>query len=160
MCATACPVLINTGDLTKRLRGERHGRLAQKGWKAAAKHWSGVTGALDLALDTAKAVPPRLPEAAARAARAVAGPEAVPRWTRDLPKGGKRRRPDPVRNADAVYVPSCLNTLFAPADGGPGVMSALHPPGRARGRPAARPGGDRRPVLRHSLVVQGLHRRP
>ncbi|MEU7748269.1 FAD-binding and (Fe-S)-binding domain-containing protein [Nonomuraea sp. NPDC049158] len=125
MCATACPVLINTGDLTKRLRGERHGRLAQQGWKAAAKHWSGVTGALDLALDTAKAVPPRLPEAAGRAARAVAGPEAVPRWTRDLPRGGKRRRPDPVENADAVYIPSCLNTLFAPADGGPGVMDAF-----------------------------------
>jgi D-lactate dehydrogenase len=125
MCATACPVLINTGDLTKRLRGERHGRLAQKGWKAAAKHWTGVTGALDLALDTAKAVPPHLPEAASRAARAVAGPEAVPRWTRDLPRGGKRRRSDPVENADAVYVPSCLNTLFAPADGGPGVMEAF-----------------------------------
>ncbi|MFG1965440.1 FAD-binding and (Fe-S)-binding domain-containing protein [Nonomuraea sp. NPDC049028] len=125
MCATACPVLINTGDLTKRLRGERHGRLAQKGWKAAAKHWSGVTGALDLALDTAKAVPPLLPEAASRAARSVTGSEAVPGWTRDLPRGGKRRRPDPVENADAVYVPSCLNTLFAPADGGPGVMDAF-----------------------------------
>jgi D-lactate dehydrogenase len=125
MCATACPVLINTGDLTKRLRAERHGRLAQKGAKTAAEHWSGVTRALAVALDTAKAAPPRLPEAASRAARAVTGPEAVPQWTRDLPKGGKRRRPDPVRNADAVYVPSCLNTLFAPADGGPGVMDAF-----------------------------------
>lgn len=125
MCATACPVLINTGDLTKRLRAERHGRLAQKGAKTAAEHWTGVTRALDLALDMAKAVPPRLPEAASRAARAVTGPEAVPQWTRDLPRGGKRRRPDPVRNADAVYVPSCLNTLFAPADGGPGVMDAF-----------------------------------
>ncbi|RVX47676.1 D-lactate dehydrogenase [Nonomuraea polychroma] len=125
MCATACPVGINTGDLTKRLRAERHGRLAQKGWKTAAKHWTGMTRALDLALDMAKAAPPSLPEAASRAARAVTGPEAVPQWTRDLPKGGKRRRPDPARNPDAVYVPSCLNTLFAPADGGPGVMTAF-----------------------------------
>ncbi|WP_369799260.1 FAD-binding and (Fe-S)-binding domain-containing protein, partial [Micromonospora sp. M42] len=28
MCATACPVLINTGDLVKRLRAQEHGRAA------------------------------------------------------------------------------------------------------------------------------------
>ncbi|MEQ4723931.1 FAD-binding and (Fe-S)-binding domain-containing protein [Nonomuraea sp. B19D2] len=125
MCATACPVLINTGDLTKRLRAERHGSLAQKGWKTAARHWDGVTRAMNLALDTAAAAPPRLAEGAGRAARAVAGPDTVPQWTRDLPRGGTRRRPAPAAGADAVYVPSCLNTLFAPADGGPGVMTAF-----------------------------------
>ncbi|RSN05811.1 FAD-binding oxidoreductase [Nonomuraea sp. WAC 01424] len=125
MCATACPVLINTGDLTKRLRAERHGRAAQRAWTSAARHWDGVTRAMNLALDTAAAVPPALPEAASRAARAVAGQDAVPQWSRDLPRGGTRRRPSPVEGADAVYLPSCLNTLFAPADGGPGVMSAF-----------------------------------
>src|SRR5262249_19100644 len=35
------------------------------------------------------------------------------------------RRPSPARDAAAVYVPSCLNTMFAPADGGPGVMIAF-----------------------------------
>ncbi|KAB8194039.1 FAD-binding protein [Nonomuraea phyllanthi] len=125
MCATACPVLINTGDLTKRLRAERHGRLARKGWKAAAGHWDGVTRAMNLALDAAAAAPAGLAEGASRASRAVAGPEAVPGWSRDLPRGGTRRRPSPAGDADAVYLPSCLNTLFAPAEGGPGVMSAL-----------------------------------
>ncbi|HEX4812606.1 MAG TPA: FAD-binding and (Fe-S)-binding domain-containing protein [Nonomuraea sp.] len=125
MCATACPVGINTGDLTRRLRADRHGRLAQRGWQTAAGHWKAVTGTLSLALDTAAATPPGLPEAASRAARAVAGPETVPRWTRDLPRGGRPRRPAPAGNPDAVYVPSCLNTLFAPAAGGPGVMTAF-----------------------------------
>ncbi|GAA0998552.1 FAD-binding and (Fe-S)-binding domain-containing protein [Acrocarpospora macrocephala] len=125
MCATACPVLINTGDLTKRLRAERHGRAAQAGWNSAAKHWDGVTRAMNLALDTAAATPPKIPEAASRAARALTTPEAVPQWTRDLPRGGTRRRPAPVASPNAVYVPSCLNTLFAPADGGPGVMTAF-----------------------------------
>lgn len=125
MCATACPVLINTGDLTKRLRAERHGRLAQKGWKGAAGHWDGVTRAMNLALDTAAAAPPRLTEGAATAARALIGAETVPAWSRDLPGGGARRRPAPADDADAVYLPSCLNTLFAPADGGPGVMTAF-----------------------------------
>ncbi|MFB4275136.1 FAD-binding and (Fe-S)-binding domain-containing protein [Nonomuraea sp. MTCD27] len=125
MCATACPVGINTGDLTKRLRAERHGRAAQRGWKTAAKHWDGVTRAMNLGLDTAAATPPALPEAASRAARAIVGSETVPQWTRDLPRGGTRRRPAPDPGAEAVYVPSCLNTLFAPADGGPGVMAAF-----------------------------------
>ncbi|MFI7643060.1 FAD-binding and (Fe-S)-binding domain-containing protein [Nonomuraea sp. NPDC049400] len=125
MCATACPVLINTGDLTKRLRAERHGSLAQKGWKTAARHWDGVTRAMNLALDTAAAAPPRLAEGASRSARAVTGPDTVPQWTRDLPRGGTRRRPAPAAGADAVYVPSCLNTLFAPTEGGPGVMTAF-----------------------------------
>ncbi|NUR92068.1 MAG: FAD-binding oxidoreductase, partial [Nonomuraea sp.] len=67
MCATACPVLINTGDLTKRLRAERHGRTARAGWKSAAKHWDGVTRAMNLALDTAAASPSGLVEGASRA---------------------------------------------------------------------------------------------
>ncbi|WP_211267092.1 FAD-binding and (Fe-S)-binding domain-containing protein [Nonomuraea candida] len=125
MCATACPVQINTGDLTKRLRAERHGRAAQAGWKSAARHWDGVTRAMSLALDTAAATPPALPEAAARAARALTSAEAVPEWSRDLPRGGMRRRPAPNADADVVYLPSCLNTLFAPADGGTGVMIAF-----------------------------------
>ena len=32
MCQTACPVLINTGDLMKRLRADNAGKLAAKGW--------------------------------------------------------------------------------------------------------------------------------
>ena len=43
MCQTACPVLINTGDLMKRLRADNAGKLAAKGWGAAAKHWAGTT---------------------------------------------------------------------------------------------------------------------
>ncbi|MEV4071846.1 FAD-binding and (Fe-S)-binding domain-containing protein [Nonomuraea fuscirosea] len=125
MCATACPVLINTGDLTKRLRAERHGRAAKKGWNSAARHWDGLTRAMNLALDAAAATPPALPEAGSRAARALAGSETIPQWSRDLPKGGARRRPVPATDPDAVYLPSCLNTMFAPAGDGPGVMTAF-----------------------------------
>ncbi|GLX09783.1 FAD-binding and (Fe-S)-binding domain-containing protein [Microbispora sp. NBRC 16548] len=125
MCATACPVLINTGDLTKRLRAGRHGRPARAGWKTAAKHWGAVTRAMDLAMDAAAAAPAGLAEGASRAARAVGDPDTVPQWSRDLPRGGTPRRPAPRHEADAVYVPSCLNTMFAPADDGPGVMAAV-----------------------------------
>ncbi|TMR92887.1 FAD-binding and (Fe-S)-binding domain-containing protein [Nonomuraea basaltis] len=125
MCATACPVLINTGDLTKRLRAENQGRAARTGWKAAAGRWGLATRTMSLALDAAVLPPAGLVENATRAARALAGHENVAQWSRDLPRGGRVRRAAPDPSADAVYVPSCLNTMFAPADGGPGVMDAL-----------------------------------
>ncbi len=125
MCATACPVLINTGDLVKRLRAEGTGRLTRGGWKAAAGHWSATTRAAARGLDAAAAVPPALPSAATRAARRALGADRVPLWSRDLPGGGAVRRPRPVPDADAVYLPSCLGTMFAPSAGGSGVSAAL-----------------------------------
>ncbi|MEV0157122.1 FAD-binding and (Fe-S)-binding domain-containing protein [Micromonospora sp. NPDC050686] len=125
MCATACPVLINTGDLVRRLRAERNGRAAQAGWRGAARRWAATTRGAARGLDLAGALPPALPEAATRAARALLGPDRVPQWRRDLPRGGTVRRPHPVDDPDAVFVPSCLGTLFAPAPGGTGVAAAL-----------------------------------
>ncbi|MCW3816723.1 FAD-binding oxidoreductase [Micromonospora sp. DR5-3] len=125
MCATACPVLINTGDLVKQLRSEANGGLAQSGWRSAANRWGTVTRGMARGLDLAGALPPALPETATRAARAVLGADRVPQWRRDLPRGGRVRRPHPVHEPDAVFVPSCLGTLFAPADGGTGVAAAL-----------------------------------
>jgi D-lactate dehydrogenase len=117
MCATACPVQINTGDLVKRLRAEHVGRLSSTGWRAAASRWNTVTRGLSLGLTTAAKLPPALPEVAARAARAVLGAGQLPQWSPDLPAGGRRRRPRRVTDPDAVYVPSCLNTLFGPPSG-------------------------------------------
>lgn len=121
MCATACPVLINTGDLVKRLRTEQAGRVSSAGWRAAASRWDTVTRGLAAGLSAAARVPPALPAGVSRVARALLGAGQVPRWTPDLPAGGRRRRPRPVSDPDAVYVPSCLGTLFGP----PGVLDAL-----------------------------------
>ncbi len=125
MCVTACPVLINTGDLTKRLRGEQRGAVAQAGWRIAARRWATVTRGLARGLDLAGSLPPALPEGATGAVRRVLGHEGIPQWRRDLPKGGTLRRPRRVADPDAVFVPSCLGTMFAPADGAPGVAAAV-----------------------------------
>ncbi|MGW5015971.1 FAD-linked oxidase C-terminal domain-containing protein, partial [Micromonospora chalcea] len=125
MCATACPVLINTGDLVKRLRAQEHGRAAGTAWRGAARRWGATTRGMARGLDLAGALPAALPEAATRAARAVLGADRVPQWQRDLPRGGTPRRLHPADDPDAVFVPSCLGTLFAPADGGTGVAAAL-----------------------------------
>ena len=125
MCQTSCPVLINTGDLVRRLRAEEAGRVEEKAWLAAAKSWRGMSRGGGLALSAADAVPPALPRLATDLARGVLGAETVPRYTADLPAGGRPRSrlEDPV--AEAVWFPSCTATLFGPAEGGTGAGQAF-----------------------------------
>jgi D-lactate dehydrogenase len=141
MCATACPVLINTGDLVRRLRADTNGRPAQAVWKTMAKHWGTTTHGMARALDVAAAVPAAVPSVVTRTARAALGADRVPQWQRDLPAGGSVRRSRPTPQPAAVYLPSCLNTLFAPADDGPGVLSALLTLARRAGVQLAVPHG-------------------
>ena len=126
MCGTACPVQINTGDLVRRLRRENQNRLAERGWALAARHWGTTSRAASTALTAAAAVPAVLPATASRAGRAVAGTDTVPLWSAELPRGGRpRRRPAPVGEPDAVYLPACVNAMFGPAGHGPGVQDSV-----------------------------------
>src|SRR6185436_8294302 len=79
MCQTACPVLINTGDLVKRLRQERAGNGA--GWTAAARHWAGATRAASMALDVAAALPSPLVAGVTALGRKLIDPEVLPAWS-------------------------------------------------------------------------------
>jgi D-lactate dehydrogenase len=125
MCQTACPVLINTGDLVKRLRAEHVGKVKQSGWKLAAKHWAGAVSAAGTALNVAAILPPLLVTRASDVARTVVGADTVPRWERDLPRGGSPRHALGNSRCKAVYFPSCVGSMFAPAAGGKGVSAAL-----------------------------------
>jgi len=129
MCQTACPVLINTGDLVRGLRQEAQPRLAAAGWAGAARRWDGATRAGSLALSVAKRIPGILHPAvrtANQAARTLGGSEHLPLWSSDLPAGGRdRRRPPPETRVDAIYLPACVNRMFGPADHGIGVQGAF-----------------------------------
>src|SRR6478736_1626624 len=91
MCQTACPVLINTGDLMKRLRADNAGKLEAKGWKFAAKHWAGTTRAASLALTVANKLPSSLVTGPNRLGRKVIDPDTLPLWSAELPGGGRSR---------------------------------------------------------------------
>jgi D-lactate dehydrogenase len=114
MCQTACPVLINTGDLVRRLRAENAGAVAQAGWKAAAAHWRTVSTVGGMAMTVADSLPTALPAAATRVGRAVLGADVVPSYSADLPKGGRRRGVIRADDPVAVYFSSCTNTMFGP----------------------------------------------
>ncbi|MFB9730974.1 FAD-binding and (Fe-S)-binding domain-containing protein [Ornithinimicrobium kibberense] len=130
MCLTVCPVQINTGDLTRRLRAESSGPVGEVAWRGAAQVWGAGTLAASAALTVAERVP-RLAEAATDVARRVLPHEQVPRYDRRLPGGGPRRGSgaetaaravgaDGRRTATtAVHFAPCVGTMFGAAgDGG------------------------------------------
>jgi len=129
MCQTACPVLIDTGSLVKRLRREKQGSVANAGWNAAAKGWGAGTRAASAALTAATAVPAPLVSGVTTLARGILGNDTVPAYSADLPTGGAARktlgRSIGSGETVAVYFPACVNTMFGPAGDGIGVARAL-----------------------------------
>ena len=126
MCATACPVLINTGDLVRRLRSETVGGLESAVWNAAGANWKATTGVASVALTVAASVPAPLIQLPNRAARAIVGSDTLPLWSPDLPKGGaKRSTAGTTGTTEIVYFQACVGTMFGPAEGGEGVASSL-----------------------------------
>lgn len=91
MCAVACPVGINTGDLVRRLRAETRTPALDRTWHTAARHWNASTRAASAALTVAHAVPASLVGAATDLGRAVLGKDVVPHYDAGLPGGGRVR---------------------------------------------------------------------
>ena len=137
MCQTACPVLINTGDLMKRLRADNAGKLAAKGWGAAAKHWAGTTRAASLALTATRKLPSALVTGPNRLGRKLIDPDTLPLWSPELPGGGHarakghggeraaHRAADESPAAEAVYFTACVGAMFGPTEAGPGVRESF-----------------------------------
>ncbi|WP_297103650.1 FAD-binding and (Fe-S)-binding domain-containing protein [Tessaracoccus sp.] len=131
MCVTACPVLINTGQLVKRLRRENAKQPIASGWNAAAKVWGPVTRTGSGALTLADRLPAGLVQATTSAGRKLLGEDTVPAYSADLPAGGAGRRRLRGRQGDsdappvAIYLPACVNSLFGPAGDGPGATDAF-----------------------------------
>lgn len=125
MCETACPVGINTGDLVRRLRTDRATPAEAAAWNAAATGWGTLTRAAGVALSAADRLPAPLVGGATRVGRAVLGDDRVPRYTGDLPGGGRRRPRRDDGEADAVLFASCTSTMFAAPGGGAGPGAAL-----------------------------------
>ncbi|WP_430867356.1 FAD-binding and (Fe-S)-binding domain-containing protein [Demequina aurantiaca] len=126
MCQTACPVMINTGDLVRRLRSEAIGAAEGAAWNATSQAWEAVTRSASVALSVAAAVPAPLVTIPNSALRGVLGKDTVPLWSKDLPKGGKRRTQGSSSNvAQVVYFQACLGAMFGPPAGGSGVAVAF-----------------------------------
>ena len=94
MCATTCPLSINTGSLVRELREEKAFPIAKTAWKLAASNWSLFTQAAGAALKIANLIP------------------GLNRY----PTGGTVRKGAPISDFDAIFFPSCTATLFGASD--------------------------------------------
>ncbi|MFJ5695579.1 FAD-binding and (Fe-S)-binding domain-containing protein [Arthrobacter sp. NPDC093125] len=117
MCATACPVNINTGDLVRRLREENHSVVADRVWGAASSAWGTTTRVAGLGLSLADALPPALPRAVTKVGRALFGSDHVPQYQDLLPGGGRPRPSHQDEAATAVFFPACVSGMFGTPDG-------------------------------------------
>ncbi len=128
MCATSCPVSIDTGQLVKRMRAERHGRLGRFLALQAAERLALVErlarGALGLGHALSSLTGPRTVAALSRAASGATR-RALPVWVPEMPRPAPARLPrDGATAAAAVYFPSCLTRVFACEAGGGGSSLA------------------------------------
>jgi len=125
LCATACPVGIDTGKLVKALRAAARSPAARRTASALADHYGGAVGSLRVALGAAAAARAVLGERGlsglSRGLRAASG-RRLPLWNAALPRPAPRHdfRTVPGRGGPAmVYLPSCVVRAMGPARGDP-----------------------------------------
>ncbi len=113
LCATACPVDIETGVLIKALRGRRQGPVARRVASTLADHYSAVTTVLRAGLTVSDLMNgifgTRVMRSALDAVRQLSGGR-LPKWSPTLPRA-VHFKPAAPRQAWAtervVYFPSC-----------------------------------------------------
>ena len=121
LCATTCPVGINTGELTKALRCQGNSKFAGRMAAWVAGCYPVVLASMRMMLDVAHVahcvLGTPLMTMIAKGLRMASG-NRVPRWNPWLPKGVPRIRQPKVTSdhpRQVVYFPSCLARTMGPA---------------------------------------------
>jgi D-lactate dehydrogenase len=129
LCATSCPVDIDTGKLIKEMRFHHLSPLADTLATLAANHMGFVTGSLRLMLNVLHAkhciLGTGILTGGARFLRWISR-NNIPLWNPSMPKGADRL-PQPssvdVSAPAVVYFPTCINRTMGPAKGYTGEPS-------------------------------------
>jgi D-lactate dehydrogenase len=116
MCATSCPVNINTGDLVKRLRRENHSGFQNKLAISAAKHFNLVESAVKFLLKTGFLFNRVFGKKFMR--RLTAGIKkiisAMPLWSDQLKRPAKKivSNQFATGNRQIIYFPTCISRMM------------------------------------------------
>jgi len=113
MCATACPVSINTGELIKRLRRENHSTFANNTAMQVAKHFGLIEGVVKFALRTGNLVnnvfgKRSMTKITLSFRKIIKG---FPLWTGSISKPVSIKANQPA-SPDVVYFPSCITRMM------------------------------------------------
>ncbi len=134
LCSIACPVGIDTGDLTKKLRERAIGRAGHRTAEWIGEHYGGVLESSRRLLRTVRAVTSRLPETPLRkAAQGIHERSGgrIPLWFPSLPSGETHgieqlfsARTERVTSEEkVVYFSSCINRTMTNPNPKEGEMS-------------------------------------
>jgi D-lactate dehydrogenase len=118
LCALACPVSIDTGRLTKRLRSSMQSTSARRAAAMAATHFSSTQRLVRTALRGARLAGPL---------RRLAGTR-LPALRSPLPAGAPPLPRTSPAGASAILFPSCVSRTLGPLPGeadGPSVPAAM-----------------------------------
>jgi D-lactate dehydrogenase len=125
LCWLACPVGIDTGKMTRKLRARQQGATTQKVADWVVEHFAGVTAATRAALAVANAAHTVLGRVAMSGltggVRTLSG-NRVPLWNPYMPTAGTLPRLDGgvgTGKPRVVYFPSCASRTMGPAKGDP-----------------------------------------
>jgi D-lactate dehydrogenase len=129
LCATACPVSINTGDLTKRFRRLRHPEWAQGLARRLAEGFALLEPMMRLGLRMGHLVQTLLGAGTmiglTRAMRAIVR-QPFPQWSAEMPLPAKGGAPATQRaGAQAVYFPACISRVMGHLPGETDEMTLM-----------------------------------
>jgi D-lactate dehydrogenase len=111
LCSTACPVGINTGDLTRRLRGRKLGALPRRLNEWTADHFGTLANASRLGLSAGHAVAGILGDN-------LLGRLSGGAWKKNMPQAGKAPLARSGEGDPVVYFPTCGGRIFGPSKAG------------------------------------------
>lgn len=134
LCATACPVDINTGELVKRLRRESHNAFSNKLALLAAKNFGSLTALLRFGVATGISINKVFGE---KAMTKLTGSirkilPKFPLWSEQIrAKGFKKNTVSNIPNLKTgnphvIYFPSCISRMMgASTDGKKNIVSTF-----------------------------------
>ena len=118
LCSISCPIGIDTGNLTKKLRGKQIGKMGHKIAWSVANNYGTVLNIGRFALSAVKGINSVISDSAMESMslglRKITN-DAMPLWSSSLPKGEKFKIKKTILNAKekVVYFSSCINRTMA-----------------------------------------------
>jgi len=125
LCATQCPVGIDTGKLTKKIRQSQQGSRGERVGSWVNRHFSKVTSVTRAGLAVAGTAQDllgdRLMQKFTGSLHRISG-QRIPQWNPVLPRAAGRlsvaTEPKKI-NGTVVYLPSCVSRTMGPAKSAP-----------------------------------------
>ncbi len=129
LCATTCPVSIDTGKLVKRFRAFHNSPLAKRVAQFTVDHFARVESAIRLGLGAGhfaqRIIGLSGMQAITGILRKVIGPN-MPVWTAEIPRPTEGGIPGTDRSrAQAVYFPACISRTMGRLPGETSEMSLM-----------------------------------